>query len=159
MFYFWAAEVGRRRHIHSIPRDYHEFERFNAEYEWRHFRHTEANRRVGTATREMFASWFRNVSRPLVRHVIHAILDDKLIEVFGFPRPPRIIRKLVASALRMRARLSGWLPPRKEPRLARSCLTAAMPQDTRLDGSALCTSSRGGENRRTTPGSIVDGSS
>jgi hypothetical protein len=104
-------------HIHSIPRDYHDFEQFNAEYIWCHFRYTEAHWRVDTATRGMLASWFRNVSRPLVRHVIHAILDDKLIEVFGFPRPSRIIRKLVASALRMRVRLSGWLPPRKDPRL------------------------------------------
>ena len=65
----------------------------------------------------MFASSFRTVLRPLVCHVIHAMLDDKLIEVFGFPRPSRIIRKLVASALRMCTRLSGWLLSRKEPRL------------------------------------------
>ncbi|MGQ0657772.1 MAG: oxygenase MpaB family protein [Chromatiales bacterium] len=32
LFYFWR-EVGRRMHIHSIPREYHEFERFNADYE------------------------------------------------------------------------------------------------------------------------------
>lgn len=116
LFYFWR-EVGKRMHIHAIPRDHHEFERFNAQYESRYFRYTETNRRVGTATREMFASWFPKVSRPLVRRVIHAMLDDALIDAFGVPRPSSTMRRLVAGALRLRGRFSGWLPRKKQPRL------------------------------------------
>jgi hypothetical protein len=50
LFYFWR-EVGKHMNIHSIPRDYNEFERFNAEYEQCYFQYTDANQRVGTATR------------------------------------------------------------------------------------------------------------
>jgi hypothetical protein len=116
LFYFWR-EVGEAQRIHSIPCDYHEFEHFNVEYEQRYFRYTEANRRVGVATREMFASWFPKVMRPLVRRAIYALLDNALIEAFGFLRPSRIMRRLVASTLWLRGRFSGWFPAKQQPRL------------------------------------------
>src|ERR1041385_5011421 len=61
--------------IRDIPADYAEFERYNIEYEQRHYRYTEANRRVGAATVELFANWFPRILRPLVRRAIHALLD------------------------------------------------------------------------------------
>jgi hypothetical protein len=67
-------------------------ETYNREYERRHFRFNATNRRVGTATRELFVSWFPRLAAPLVRSAIHAMLDDPLIEAFGFPRPPPLIR-------------------------------------------------------------------
>ena len=72
MFYFWR-EVGRRMNIQHIPDDYDAFERFSRDYEAKHFRYTEANHRVGCATRDMFASWFPRLLRPLVRPAIYAI--------------------------------------------------------------------------------------
>src|SRR5882672_8795871 len=65
-FYFWR-EVGRRMNIRGIPLDYDVFERFNKDYEREHYRFTEANRRVGAATRELFASWFPRFLAPVVR--------------------------------------------------------------------------------------------
>jgi ER-bound oxygenase mpaB/B'/Rubber oxygenase, catalytic domain len=115
-FYFWR-EVGQRMNIRDIPADYAAFERFNREYEARHFRFTEASRRVGTGTRELFVSWFPAVLAPVVRRVIHAMLDGRLLEAFGFPRPSRAMRWLVAAGLRARSRLVRLLPPRKRPRL------------------------------------------
>src|SRR5262249_40895514 len=56
-FHFWR-EVGRRMNIKDLPTEYEAFERFNRDYERRHYRFTEANQRVGTATREMFVRWF-----------------------------------------------------------------------------------------------------
>lgn len=56
-FYFWR-EVGSRMGIKDIPETYAAFERYNVEYEHTHFMFAESNRRVGTATRELFASWF-----------------------------------------------------------------------------------------------------
>jgi hypothetical protein len=115
-FYFWS-EVGRRMNIKDIPADYGAFERFNREYEQRHYRFTESSQRVGTATRELFVSWFPAVLAPVVRPVIHALLDDSLIEAFGFPKPSRSMRWLVAAGLRARGRLVRFLPPRRKPRL------------------------------------------
>jgi ER-bound oxygenase mpaB/B'/Rubber oxygenase, catalytic domain len=114
-FYFWR-EVGRRMNIREIPADYNVFERFNRDYEKQHYRFTEANRRVGIATRELFVSWFPSIVSPLVRSAIHALLDDRLIEAFGFPRPSPLMRWLVPGALRLRATVVRFLPPRKNPR-------------------------------------------
>lgn len=113
-FHFWK-EVGRRMNIRDIPPDYDTFEQFNRAYEKRHFRFTEANQRVGIATRELFVSWFPRPFAPLVRAAIHAMLDDPLIEAFGFPRPSRVLRWLVPGCLRLRARLIRILPRRQRP--------------------------------------------
>lgn len=115
-FHFWR-EVGRRMNIKDIPPEYAAFEEFNRAYERDHFRFTEANRRVGGATRELFASWFPRPFAPLVRSAIYALLDDPLIAAFGFPRPSRVMRWLVPASLRLRGRTVRFLPRRSRPRL------------------------------------------
>jgi hypothetical protein len=115
-FHFWRA-VGQRMNIKEIPTDYDVYERFNREYEQQHYAFTEANRRVGSATRELFVSWFPRLFAPLVRSAIHALLDDSLITAFGFPRPSRFMRWLVPGSLRLRGGLLRFLPPRRKPRL------------------------------------------
>lgn len=114
-FQFWRA-VGRRMNIRDIPADYDEFERFNRAYERQHFRFTEANARVGSATRELFVGWMPRPFAPVVRRVIYALLDDPLVDAFGFPRPSGLMRRLVEGALRLRARALRWLPTRRRPR-------------------------------------------
>jgi len=115
-FWFWR-EVGRRMGIRDIPADPVAFERFNREYERRHYRFTEAGHRVATATRELFVGWFPRPLAPVVRSVIHALLDDALLDAFGFPRPSSAMGRLAPAALRLRARLLRRLPPRRRPRL------------------------------------------
>ncbi len=114
-FYFWR-EVGRRMNIRDIPADYDVLERFNKDYEREHYRFTEANQRVGAATRELFASWFPRFLAPVVRSAIYALLDDRLIGAFGFPQPSPLMRWLVPGALRLRAGCVRLLPPRGKPR-------------------------------------------
>lgn len=116
LFHFWRA-VGQRMNIRAIPEDCAEFERFNIDYETRLFSFTESNRRVGAATRDLFAGWFPRFLGPLVRPAIHAMMEDRLIEAFGFPRPARQTRWLVRTALRVRAGLLRWLPARRRPLL------------------------------------------
>jgi hypothetical protein len=115
-FYFWR-EVGRRMAIRDIPDRYDEFERFNADYERDRFRPTEAARRVGEATRDMFLAWFPGLPKRVGAPAIHALMDDPLLDAFGFPRPPRAVRVAVEAALRSRARVVSLLPPRRRPRL------------------------------------------
>jgi ER-bound oxygenase mpaB/B'/Rubber oxygenase, catalytic domain len=115
-FYFWR-EVGRRMNIGNLPQDYVTFEQFNRDYERQHYRFTKANQRVGAAIRELFVSWFPRMLSPLVRSTIYSLLDDPLINAFGFPRPSRFMRCFVPGALRLRAALAGLLPPRRCPRL------------------------------------------
>jgi hypothetical protein len=116
LFTFWR-EVGRRMNLKDLPASYEEFERFNVACEKQHFRYTEANHRVGSATVELFCSWFPRLLAPLVRQAMYALMDEPLLEAFGFPRPSGLMRVLVTGGLKVRARVLRWLPPRRRPRL------------------------------------------
>jgi hypothetical protein len=126
LFHFWR-EVGRRMNIKDIPEDYETFERFSREYEGKQFRYTEANHRVGCATRDMFLGWFPRLLRPLVRPAIYAMMDDAMLAGFGFPRPSRLMRWLVPVALRLRARALRLLPGRRRPFLRTEMKRSAYP--------------------------------
>ena len=75
--------------IRDIPADYLAFECFNKDYEEDHYRFTEANQRVGAATRELFVSWFPNFLAPVVRSAIYALLEIGLSGLSAFPNPRR----------------------------------------------------------------------
>ena len=83
-------------------------------YERRHFTFAETNHRVGSYTRDLFASWFPRVFTPIVRYSIYAILDDSMLKSFGFPKPLPFTRTLINNALKLRGRAIRFLPPRKE---------------------------------------------
>ena len=115
LFYFWR-EVASRMNIKAMPDGMAEFERFNVEYEEGNFRYTEAGHRVASATRDLFLGWFLPLSlRPLGAPAVYALLDDSLLEALGFPRPSPILRRLVQGALRVRGKLTGLLPERRQP--------------------------------------------
>jgi hypothetical protein len=114
-FHFWRA-VGSRMAIKDIPEDFAEFERFNVEFERTNFQRTEAGMRVGRATRSMFLAWFPVVPERVGAPTIHALLDEPLLDAFGFPRPPRPLRRAATAALTGRARIVALLPPRRRPR-------------------------------------------
>ena len=115
-FEFWR-EVGRRMAIKGIPESYAELERYNEEYERRHFRRTEQSERVGRATRDMFLDWFPWLPKRLGARAIYALMDDRVLDAFGFSQPPRLVRAGVQNALRTRARVVALLPSRRRPRL------------------------------------------
>jgi ER-bound oxygenase mpaB/B'/Rubber oxygenase, catalytic domain len=131
-FYFWR-EVGRLMAIRGIPAHYEELERFNEEYEREQFERTPAAERVGAATRDMFLAWFPWLPRRLGAQAIYALLDDRLLDAFGFPRPPRAVRAGVEAALRARARVVAALPPRRRPKLRTRRRTRTYGRDWELD--------------------------
>jgi hypothetical protein len=114
-YYCFWREVGRRMGIRDIPPSYEAFLDWSVAYEREHFRFTEANRRVGSATRDLFASWFPRLATPAVRYAVYAMLDDPMLAAFGFPRPLPLTRGLLGGALRLRGAVVRWLPPRGEP--------------------------------------------
>jgi hypothetical protein len=120
LFHFWR-EVGRRMNIQELPTEYDAFERFNRDYERQHYRYTEANHRVGLATRNLFLSWFPRWTHLVVRPAIHAMMDEPILDAFGFPKPSAATRRAVELALRARAVVLRWLPHRTRP-----CLRTAM---------------------------------
>jgi len=115
-FHYWR-EVGRRMAITDIPPTYDEFEQYNLEYERANFRFAESNARVARASRDMFLAWFPGLPKRLGAQAIAALMDDRLREAIGFPRPSRPIAGAVERALGARARALRLLPPRRKPKL------------------------------------------
>jgi hypothetical protein len=105
-FYFWR-EVGRRMAIRDLPDSYDAFEQFNVDYERAHFAHTDSGQTIAVATRDLRRG----------RAIVHALLDDRLLEALGLPRPAPWFRRLVEAGLRGRARVVRLLPSRRRPRL------------------------------------------
>ena len=116
-YYYWR-ELGKRMNIKNIPDTYAALEQYNLDYEAQHFRFDEVNVRIGRATVNLMISWY--LPRPLHslgEPFVYALMDDRLIEAFHFPKQPLALRKFVASALSMRGRIVRMLPPRQRPRL------------------------------------------
>ncbi len=114
-YWFWRG-VGTRMGIHDIPDSFDAFAAWTAAFEKRHFHYADSNRRVGTSTRDLFASWGPRLFAPIVHQAIYALLDDAMLEAFGFPRPLPGLRPLVRGALRARGRIARFLPARRAPR-------------------------------------------
>jgi len=133
LFYYWR-ELGRRMNIKDIPTDYAVFERYNREYEARHFVYSDANARVAASTRDMFLGWF--LPKPLHglgAPLLYALLDDRLLEAFGFPKPAPVLRRLMTTLLRTRGRLVRLLPERRQPRLRPGPRRPTYPNGYRIE--------------------------
>jgi hypothetical protein len=126
-FHYWR-EVGKRMAIKQIPPTFDELEQYNVEYERANFRLTESNARVARASRDMFLAWFPGLPRRLGAPAIAALMDDRLREAIGFPRPPRAMVRAVEGALRLRARALHLLPARRNPRLRTEIRHRTYPQ-------------------------------
>jgi hypothetical protein len=113
-YWFWR-HVGERMGIRDIPPTYEAFEAWALAYEKATFRYTETNRKIGEATRDLFAGWYPKAFATGVHHGIYALLDDTMIEAFGFPKPHPALRRVVAGSLALRGRLVRWLPARRTP--------------------------------------------
>jgi hypothetical protein len=131
-FYFWRA-VGTCMGIHDIPPTYEVFEDWARAYERRNFRYSETNRKIGAATRDLFASWYPRPLTPLVRLAIYALLDDVMLDAFGFPRPLPGLRGLIGSVLKLRGRIVRWLPRRRKPKFFTSRPTRTHPAGYQID--------------------------
>ncbi|MCC7437954.1 MAG: DUF2236 domain-containing protein [Armatimonadetes bacterium] len=112
---FWR-EVGKRMGIKDIPPTYEAFYQFSQQYEQKHFRFDETNKNIGEATRDLFAAWFPRFTKPMVHRGIYAMLDDSMLEAFGFPKPVPLMRRIASFSLWLRGRIVRYLlPARKKP--------------------------------------------
>lgn len=110
-FYFWR-EVGKRMHIQNIPETYAEFERYKLDYERDNFRYSDTNRRVGEGTLALFLSWFPWWMRQPLKPIIYALLDETMLDAFGFEHPSPLLRSTMVRILKFRAKLMHLFPPR-----------------------------------------------
>ncbi len=111
-FYWFWRHVGERMGIADIPPSDQAFEAWAHAYERRTFRYTETNRKIGEATRDLFAGWYPKIFAPVVHQGIYALLDDTMLDAFGFPRPHPLLRRVVSGSLALRGRVIRFLPAR-----------------------------------------------
>lgn len=125
-FYFWR-EVGKRMHIQDIPETYEEFERYNLNYERQYFCYSDTNRRTGEATCDLFLSWFPGILRAVIKPAIYAMLDDSILDAFGFPQAPKVVRSSIAFSLKLRGRILHLFPSRKQAEFFTDLPTRSYP--------------------------------
>jgi hypothetical protein len=130
-FVFWR-EVGERmgiREEEGALSDYRTFERWNTEFESSELRYARSNAAVGSATRELFVGWYlpRRL-HALGEHVVHALLDDPVLDAFGFPRPSTLERRAARRVLRAKAGVQRCLPARRRPVLQTAKRTRSYPE-------------------------------
>jgi ER-bound oxygenase mpaB/B'/Rubber oxygenase, catalytic domain len=113
--------LGKHMNIKSIPATYPEFIALTDAYERERFAFDAAARAVAESTLNLLATFPPSNKLPagLVRRTSYAIMDDPLLDAFGFPRPNPVFRALVRAGLVARGRFVRFLPPRKQPRYAR----------------------------------------
>ncbi|UFH52616.1 oxygenase MpaB family protein [Spirosoma sp. KNUC1025] len=116
LFYFFR-EVGQRMHLHSLPNTLAELRTFSENYEEKHFRFTESNRRIADATVKIVQGWFPRFLHPLVRPTFSALIQDKLRTAFGYQRPPSWFIAMAEGALWIRKWPLRWLTFKPYPSL------------------------------------------
>jgi hypothetical protein len=116
-FHFYR-EVGHRMGIRDMPPDFEGFRRLKHEYERDTFRFSETNRRIGTSTLELLASWYPRPLRPAARLAVRGFLDEPMLTAFGFAPAPSWLPPVERAALRARAAVVRRLPPRRVSVLA-----------------------------------------
>lgn len=137
---YWR-ELGRRMNIREIPDDLATLDTWSRQYEAANLRFTQSSRRVAEDTMSLFLSWYPGPMRWLVRVAILALLEDPLLEAFGYAKPPGWIRWTVEFGLRMRARIEAMLPRRTKPRLVTHEPMRTYPRGYRLEDLGVTTSS------------------
>ncbi len=131
--YFLWREIGMRMGIRDIPPSYEALEEFNVAFEQAQFRYSNDNHRLALATRNLMLGWLLpRPLWPLGAIGVHAMLDEPMLAAVGLPSPPRLVRRLGAGVMQLRARFVRHMPPRRRPRLA-----TRIPSRTYPDGYCI----------------------
>jgi hypothetical protein len=135
-FAFWR-DVAERMGIADeggALADRHALERWNRDFEQAELRYARSNAVIGTATRDLFTGWFLPPRlQPLGARAVHALLDDVVLDAFGFPHPTPAERRLVTGVLRGRARAQRRLPARRRVVLETAKRHRSHPAGYRLE--------------------------
>jgi ER-bound oxygenase mpaB/B'/Rubber oxygenase, catalytic domain len=129
---YWHA-LGRRMNIRDIPDTIEKLEAWSDEFERTNLRFSESSRHVADDTLGLFLSWYPALLRPLIRPAVLALLDDELLDAFGYRHPPAWLRSGLDLALRARARIVARLPRRRRPHLITQRRHRGYPGGYRLE--------------------------
>ncbi|MBM7366066.1 oxygenase MpaB family protein [Gordonia hydrophobica] len=111
--------LGRHMAIKNVPETYDEFATLMDSYEAEHYVSggTPGVRRTGDATMDLFASFYLKPVRPLINPFSRAVMDDPLLDAFGYRAPHRLFRAASIAGLKLRGKAVAYLPKRRRPQL------------------------------------------
>jgi len=97
-------ELGRRMNLKDVPQTLEEFERFNLDYEAKHFQYAASNRLIADKTIDLLLGfylpkWLFGVGRPFV----FALLDEPLRVALGIRKVASWRTELMKAGLRVHA--------------------------------------------------------
>ena len=117
----YYRELGKLMGIKQLPVTYQEFANVQDQYEGKHFGFDDGGLAVSEATLKLMATFGPNrfAPRAAVTRFAKALMDDPLLDAFGYRRPAPWERRLATGALRLRGQVVRRLPPRREPLYAR----------------------------------------
>jgi hypothetical protein len=107
--------LGKHMGIKEIPETYDEFYELFDSYEIAHFGYSEGGRAVSDATLRLMVDTVPRWQQPVFRKFTMALLDDRLIQAFRYDPPSRFWRTAAHLAMRLRAKIVRFMPPRVEP--------------------------------------------
>ena len=139
----YYVELGRLMGIKDAPTTYDGFERLLDDYEAEHFGFDEGGRRVADATLALMLTFYPAVAARPMEVFSRALMDQPLLDAFGYRRPPRAVVAAARAGLRARARVEALLPARRRPLHARD-LPRIRSYPDGFDVEALGTFPRGG---------------
>jgi len=121
----YYAALGKKMGIRDIPDTSEGFAELLDSYEAEHFGFDAGGRAVADATLDLFATFPQNrfVPAKVSRRAAYALMDEPLLDAFGFPHPTRVERALVRCGLKARAFVLQFMPSRTEPVRARDLPT------------------------------------
>lgn len=115
--FHYFREVGKRMAIRGIPEDFDEFRAFKSKYEQENFRFSVSNQRIGTYTLNLFCSWYPRPLRTAVGVAVRGLLDQLMLNAFGFQPAPAWVTRLARAGLRGRSAVVRLLPRRRHSKL------------------------------------------
>ncbi len=111
----YYQRLGRLMGIKDMPDDFAGFEELLDAYEAEHFTFDEKSRAVADATLKLLVSFYPRVFAKGTHAFSRALMDDPLLEAFGFEKPSRPVVWFSRASLRARARFVRLMPARRKP--------------------------------------------
>ncbi|EFQ82646.1 hypothetical protein HMPREF0063_11855 [Aeromicrobium marinum DSM 15272] len=115
----YYARLGALMGIKDLPEDYVGFSDLLDAYEAEHFVYDPKSRAVADSTLELLVSFYPRPLRGAVELFSRSLMDQPLLDAFGYERPPGWAVSASRRALRLRAAFVRRLPPRLTPTYAR----------------------------------------
>ncbi|MDL9936049.1 oxygenase MpaB family protein [Gordonia sp. ABSL1-1] len=96
--------LGKHMAIKDIPETYADFEKFYVDYEVANFAYSADSLAVADATLDLLCTFapYKFLPRSVVRRMSFALMDDRLREAFGYPKPSAVEIAAVRGGLKAR---------------------------------------------------------